>query len=161
MKSCAHGQASSGRTYSRGRSILYGLKPLSYLPRYYIDQPSVVITGTPSAKLAEKIDKDETLRIEEQVKALGPAGIKKKAEALEAAIAEHDRPIPNDILTSFPLPAVESISWIPVESVQEPGRTRERRSNSDKLSRHIESDGSELPFFVQYDHVEVNHSFYE
>ncbi|TFK77013.1 hypothetical protein BDN72DRAFT_830184 [Pluteus cervinus] len=124
------------------------------LKKYYIDQPSVVITGTPSSKLAEKIEKDETLRIEEQVKVLGPDGIKKKGEALEAAKAEHDRPIPTDLLTSFPLPDEGNISWIPVESVQEPGRTRERRSNSDKLSHHIELDGAELPFFVQYDHVE-------
>lgn len=78
---------------------------------------------------------------------------------LEEAKAEHSKPIPTDVLTSFPVPDVKSISWIPVQSVQEPGKGRtvapRFKPSTSALQKHIESDGETLPFFVEYDHVEV------
>lgn len=127
------------------------------LRKYYVDPPSAVIIGKPSAKLAEKIEKDELARTEAQVKALGPEGLKKAAAELETAKAEHDRPIPDGILSKFPVPDVKSIAWIPVGTVQEPGAGRETAkfiSPSPALKKHIDSDGQELPFFVEYDQVE-------
>jgi len=118
-----------------------------------------VIVGKPSASLAEKLEKDEKARIAIQIEKLGPEGLKRAEAELEKAKAEHDRPIPSEILTSFPVPDVKSISWIPVQSVQEPGHGRELPSPSvvnNPLFKHIQSDGQDLPFFVQYDHVEVS-----
>lgn len=126
--------------------------------RYYIDPASVVIIGKPSAALAEKLETVEKARIVKQVEDLGAEGLKKAEAELEAAKAEHDKPIPTDVLTSFPLPDVKSISWIPVQSIQEAGIGRKAHrlsESSPELARHITSDGSPLPFFVQYDHVEV------
>lgn len=128
------------------------------MPRYYIDPHSVVIIGKPSAKLAEKLEKDEKARTAEQVKTLGPEGLKKAAKILDDAKAEHSRTIPTEILTSFPVPDVKSISWIPVQSVQEAGKGRKSVQpdpQSSPLSSFVEKDGQPLPFFVQYDHVEV------
>ena len=105
------------------------------------------------------MERDEKARIAAQVYELGADGLKKAAAELEMAKAEHDRPIPTEILTSFPVPDVKSISWIPVQSVQEPGHGRKIPSFpavKDSLLKHIQSDGQELPFFVQYDHVEVS-----
>jgi hypothetical protein len=127
-------------------------------PRYYVDPPTVVVVGKPSASLADKIEKDELARVEAQVKALGPEGLKKAEAELEAAKAEHERSIPDEVLSAFPVPDVKSISWIPVETVQEPGSGRQRAdfvSESSELKRYIESDGEALPFFVEYDQVEV------
>ncbi|KAG5654101.1 hypothetical protein H0H81_007515 [Sphagnurus paluster] len=126
------------------------------LEKYYIKPPSVVILGKPSASLADKLEKDEKARIAQQVKDLGPEGLKKAEAELEAAKAEHDQPIPTEILTSFPLPDVKSISWISVQSVQEigTGRIPSQLISSPELAKHISNDGSPLPFFVQYDHVE-------
>ncbi|EAU93061.2 cytoplasmic protein [Coprinopsis cinerea okayama7 len=127
------------------------------LQKYYIDPPSVVVVGRPSGTLAEKLEKDEIKRIEEQVARLGPEGLKKAEAELEAAKAEHDRPIPDDILTSFPVPDVKGISWIPVSTLQQPGQGRQPGKyvqQSPELSKHIDSDGQLLPFFVEYDHVE-------
>ena len=88
---------------------------------------------------------------------LGPLGLERAEKELQEAKAQHDRPIPTDILTSFPLPNVKSIVWIPVLSVQEPGLGRPRRFEpvQSALSRYIASDHEALPFFVQYDHVQV------
>ncbi|KAK1232703.1 hypothetical protein PQX77_004179 [Marasmius sp. AFHP31] len=127
------------------------------LQKYYIDPPSVTVTGSPSASLAEQLETEEKKRVEAQVEKLGPEGLKKAEKVLEEAKAEHDTPIPSEILKQFKIPDVKSIAWIPVKSVQQKGKGRESspvaKTNSD-LAKHINADGQELPFFVQYDHVE-------
>ena len=131
--------------------------------RYYVDPPSVVVCGKPSAALADKLEKDEKTRVAEQVEKLGPDGLKKAEAELEAAKAEHGKPIPSDILIDFPVPDVKSISWITVQSVQEPGKGRKVHPSSfssEPLSAHIDADGNPLAFFVEYDHVEVRFLFY-
>ncbi|KAF7436910.1 hypothetical protein PC9H_003744 [Pleurotus ostreatus] len=126
------------------------------LKKYFIDAASIVVCGKPSASLAKKLEKDEKARLATQIKRLGPKGLEEAEKELEAAKAEHDVPIPTEILKSFPVPDVKSIVWIPVQSVQEVGTGRKagRAPSSTELSKHIESDGSPLPFFVQYDHVQ-------
>ncbi|KAF8168013.1 Metalloenzyme, LuxS/M16 peptidase-like protein [Crassisporium funariophilum] len=130
---------------------------LDLLSEFFVQPSSIVIVGQPSANLAEKLEKDEKARVAAQVEQLGSEGLKKAEAQLEAAKAEHGKPIPTDILTSFPVPDVKSISWLPVQSVQEPGKGRKHEyspSTDTPLFKHIESDGQVLPFFVEYDHVE-------
>lgn len=102
--------------------------------------------------MAERLEKDEKARVAAQVKRLGPKGLEAAANLLEKAKAEHDKPIPNDILKAFPVPDVKSISWIPVESVHEKGKVAVAES---RLKQHIEGDGRPLPFFIGFDHVQV------
>ncbi|KIK71096.1 hypothetical protein GYMLUDRAFT_147646 [Collybiopsis luxurians FD-317 M1] len=131
------------------------------LQKYYIDPPSVVVIGRPSAELAEKLEKDEKKRLEKQVKALGPAGLKAAEKELEEAKAEHDRPIPAEVLTRFQIPSVSSISWIPVSSYTQKGKGRAAGpapGAPSELTRVINADGEELPFFLEYDHVEASSS---
>ena len=106
--------------------------------------------------MADKLEKDEKARIAAQVERLGPDGLEKAKVELEAAKAEHGKPVPTEIITSFPVPDVKSISWLSVQSVQEPGVGRKPvQPASSPLSKYIDSDGKSLPFFVEYDHVEV------
>lgn len=133
------------------------------MQRYYVNQASAVIIGQPSANLADKLEKTEKARIAEQIKTLGPEGLKRAEAVLEEAKAEHSKQIPIEMLTSFPVPDVKSISWIPVQSVQEPGKGRSAPyppSVKEPLYEHIQSDGQELPFFVEYDHVTVRVFFF-
>ncbi|KAJ4001026.1 Metalloenzyme, LuxS/M16 peptidase-like protein [Lentinula boryana] len=136
------------------------------LQKYFIDPSSVVVIGRPSAALAEKLEKDEKKRIAAQVKKLGPEGLRAAAKELEEAKAEHAKPIPTEVLTEFKIPTVKSISWIPVQSVQQKGKGRSAApaQTSEDLAKIIASDGAELPFFVQYDHVESDfvsiHAFF-
>ncbi|KAG1833897.1 Metalloenzyme, LuxS/M16 peptidase-like protein [Suillus variegatus] len=129
--------------------------------KYIIDRPYVVVIGKPSATLAEKLEKDEKARLATQRETLGPDGLINAERVLEAAKAEHEKPIPTDVLTSFPVPDVKSISWIP------PGKGRSsavQNSGQSQLSKHIQSDGSPLSMFVQYDHVKSDfvavHAFF-
>lgn len=125
--------------------------------RYFLDQPYTVVVGRPSANLAERLEAVEKARLAAQVEKLGPQGLANAGQELEAAKAEHELPIPTEILTSFPVPDVNSISWIPVKSVQELGKGRSIPSRvlQSDLEKHIESDGEPLSMFVQYDHVKV------
>ncbi|KZS93010.1 hypothetical protein SISNIDRAFT_454956 [Sistotremastrum niveocremeum HHB9708] len=127
------------------------------LRRYFLDSPRVVILGKPSAGLADRLQETEKARIQRQIQDLGPAGLENARKELEKAKTEHDAPIPQDILSQFKVPDVRSISWIPVKSYQNavPSERSAPRviSRSDELAKHIEADGNDLPFFVQFDHV--------
>jgi hypothetical protein len=102
--------------------------------------------------MAERLEKDEKVRIAAQVKKLGPKGLEAAAKLLEEAKAEHDKPIPDELLKAFPVPDVKSISWIPVDSVHEKSKVVVAES---KLRKHLEGDGDSLPFFIGFDHVQV------
>ncbi|THH10161.1 hypothetical protein EW145_g1526 [Phellinidium pouzarii] len=124
---------------------------------YYIDSPSVVLRGKPSSELADKLEKDEKMRIDAQVKALGAVGLVKAKEELDEAKKENDASIPREILENFPVPDVKSISWITVQSAQEGNKIKPPpgdKTNSSKLVDHLNADGFKLPFFVQFDHVQ-------
>lgn len=125
----------------------------SFYSRYYVDPPSIVVRGQPSAAMADKLEKDEKARIAAQVKRLGPEGLKSVAKLLEKAKAEHDKPIPDEVIKAFPVPDVKSISWIPVDSFHEKGKVNAARES--KLRKHIEGDAVSLPFFIGFDHVKV------
>lgn len=91
---------------------------------------------------------------------MGEEGLKKAEQELEQAKKEHDKEIPPSILKGFPVPDVKSIAWIPVQSLQQVGTSPGRKPivtqhKNDAVKKYVESDGPELPFFVQYDHVEV------
>ena len=91
---------------------------------------------------------------------MGEEGLKKAEQELEQAKKEHDKEIPPSILKGFPVPDVKSISWIPVQSMQEAGTVPGRKDavaqpGAESLKKAVESDGLPLPFSVQYDHVKV------
>jgi Zn-dependent M16 (insulinase) family peptidase len=128
--------------------------------RYWINGPSVVVGAKPSAKLQDRLETEEKARVEAQRKALGPEGIAKLEKELNDAKAQHDQPIPEKILTSFPVPDVSSISWIPVQSARNDPFAKEGSANSNgiaapTLQKHLDADPAQLPYFIQYDQVQV------
>ncbi|KAH8114464.1 Metalloenzyme, LuxS/M16 peptidase-like protein [Phellopilus nigrolimitatus] len=127
------------------------------IKRYYIDSPSVVIRGRPSRELKDRLEREENARINARVEKLGPEGLAKAKDELENAKKDNDAPIPETVLTKFPVPDVSSIAWIPVQSVQEGGNVKPTftgGADNSQLSKHINADGSKLPFFVHFDHVQ-------
>ncbi|QRV76246.1 Zinc metalloprotease [Ceratobasidium sp. AG-Ba] len=127
------------------------------LTKYWINGPSVVVGAKPSSQLQDKLETEEKARVELQRKTLGDEGLAKLEKVLNEAKAEHDRPIPEGMLTSFPVPDVSSISWIPVQSARnDPFSKSEVTSDSTgvpPLRKHLDADPVTLPYFVQYDHV--------
>ena len=155
----SNGPISCASTSSRKSAYIRPKSDASIYHRYYVDPPSVVVRGRPSGEMADKLDREEKARIAAQKDHLGPKGLEECEQALEAAKKEHEKDIPTDILKSFPVPDVKSIAWIPVQSVQEKhghkGRAPTAQGDNSQLAKHIEQDGTPLPFFVQFDHVKV------
>jgi len=127
-----------------------------------IDAPYIAVRGKPSAALAEKLEKDERARLDAQIAKLGPEGLARLQKELDNAKAENDAPIPEKVLTDFPVPEVCSISWITVQSAKNvPGTAEVEKAqvgvlaSSTELARHLKADKTKLPLTVYYDHVTV------
>ena len=94
---------------------------------------------------------------------LGPEGLSKLRRIVGDAKAENDTPIPEDLFGES-VADLNTISWVPVQTVQE-GRkllpTTNRVVEDIQLKEYIASDGSELPFFVQFDNIQVSDQIQE
>ncbi|KAK0536901.1 hypothetical protein OC835_000659 [Tilletia horrida] len=133
------------------------------LRRYLIENPRLVVVGKPSAALAKKLKADTRTRVEERKQKLGPDGLKKLKEELEAAQKQNDKDIPPEMLSGFPVPDPATIQWIPVGTGKnDPLRTgavskRTHESQLDtKVQAHLDTDKEILPFYCQFDHVSSN-----
>lgn len=121
---------------------------LEIFDKYFVsNQQSVFIQCTPSIEEQQKLAKDEKERVERQIETLTPQGLLEKKELLEKAIAHNERPPPPEMLTSVPIPGVESIKFHSIE-----------RFNSDSESKE-KIDLSNTPVFTYFDNLESNFVF--
>ena len=81
---------------------------------YFPIRPMAVVHGTPSAAMSKEISDGEKEREAQQAKDLGEEGLKALAKTLETAMEENEHPIPEDILTSLPVPDIEKVPSIPL-----------------------------------------------
>lgn len=90
--------------------------------------------------------------MEAQRQSLGEAKLKQLDEAMKKAHAENEKPIPDAIFATFPVPSTKSIAFIPVESAQNPPQAT---VTSGKLAEFLKKDGaqSQVPYFIQFDQV--------
>jgi Zn-dependent M16 (insulinase) family peptidase len=129
-----------------------------------VDNNPVVVRAKPSAALQSTLETTEKDRVAARLEKLGPSGLEQVKKTLQEAKADNEKPIPDAILTGFPVPHVESISWIPVQTAKTlPGRSTvpvvgqgSTAGSNQELEQHLAKDAVELPFFVQYDHVKVS-----
>ncbi|KAL7480138.1 hypothetical protein ACHAW6_005844 [Cyclotella cf. meneghiniana] len=86
----------------------------SLIKQYVLDRPMAVVLGKPSAALANELSQKEKEREAQQAQQLGEDGLKNLADILEAAISKNEQPIPDEILTSLPVPDLERVPSIPL-----------------------------------------------
>ncbi|CAJ0833857.1 4671_t:CDS:10, partial [Entrophospora sp. SA101] len=121
---------------------------IELLKKYYLDNPSIILLGKPSAKFAEKLSKDEEERVEKQRKDLGPENLKKLKEKLEEAKRKNDVPVPKEVMEKIPTPNVDNISFIKVLT----GRNKPYGKFNNTVQSHLDKDNSvDLPYFTQFD----------
>ncbi|KAI1006245.1 Uncharacterized protein K3495_g1977 [Podosphaera aphanis] len=127
----------------------------AFLKKWISDAPRISLLGTPSKEMADMIKSNEKARIETRKKDLGPEGLASLAEKLKAAIAKNDLEIPTSILEQFPVPGVASIHFI--ESITaRSGLAKKLGKPSNYIQRLIDQEPSELPLFIQFEHVPTN-----
>ncbi|BGP52658.1 hypothetical protein JCM8202_004813 [Rhodotorula sphaerocarpa] len=122
------------------------------LRKFFVDAPALTVVGKPSSSLADKIKEDAVALIERNKQINGPEGLEKLQKEIEEAQAKNDVPVPNEIIRQFPIPDVDGIEWIKVETARSAGVAKDD-SLQNQVQAHVDADGSELPLFVQFDHI--------
>lgn len=123
------------------------------LDKFYASAPSITTIGKPSAKMAKDIEESEKARVAEQREKLGEAGLKAAQAELDAAKEESDRPIPPEVLTSFPIVNPKDITWVPVETALNPAPGDKVQADNARVQAHVDADGPALPFQVYFSSV--------
>ncbi|GAA5862487.1 hypothetical protein JCM1840_004199 [Sporobolomyces johnsonii] len=127
---------------------------LDLLDTWFVERHSVTLVGVPSPSLAEKQSADEAARVEANRKKYGPSGLAKLGADLAAAEKANNYPPPASLVERFKIPDINKIAWIEVETARSNGVGRGKETFSGRVQRHINRDGPDLPFFVQFDHFE-------
>ncbi|KAK4688517.1 presequence protease, partial [Tremellales sp. Uapishka_1] len=126
---------------------------ITLLDTYFVSPPSITAIGKPSAVLANKIEKDEKERVSAQKDSLGEEGLKRLEAKLAAAKKESDRPIPEEMLTEFPITDPSSITWVPVETAVNQVQGQHVASDDGQVQAHLDQDGKPLPYMAHFAHV--------
>ncbi|KAE9963138.1 hypothetical protein BLS_009605 [Venturia inaequalis] len=124
-----------------------------FLSKYLADNKYVSILGVPSAKMSAKLKVDETARVKAQQDKLGKKGLEDLALKLDMAKKLNDRPIPPEILDSFPVPSTDSIHFIPSTTARS-GLAKQMGELDNNIQSIIDKDNSSnLPLFIHFEHV--------
>lgn len=127
-----------------------------FIKKYVSNAHHISILGKPSAKLAQQVKDQEALRIKEQVEKLGPEGLKRCTDQLDAAKAENDREIPHEDLAKFQVPSTDSIHFVNTPSARVgPARDIGPRPDS-RYQPIIEKDTHHMPLFMDFEHISSN-----
>ncbi|KAK1127835.1 hypothetical protein K0M31_003327 [Melipona bicolor] len=118
---------------------------LNLLKTYFLDSPSVLIKGIPSLEKRHELTEKEKNRVVKQIENLGKDGLQQKEKELQEAIAKNDIPVPDEILSSVPIPSTHLINFHYIKSY-----------TTETNKQHSRFDISKLPFYTYLDHVNTN-----
>lgn len=127
----------------------------AYLKKWLVDAHHVSILGKPSMALATKLKDAEEARVAKRKEELGPEGLKKLAEELEAAKLKNDVKIPPSVIDQWPVPGTGSIHFIE-SSTARSGKARTVGLGSNAAQKAIDSAKPGLPLFIQFEDVPSN-----
>jgi Zn-dependent M16 (insulinase) family peptidase len=107
--------------------------------------------------VAERLEKETQERVAANRERFGEEGLKRLQQALDEAQKKNDVDIPPGFINLFKVPAVESIRWIDVQTARAKSRvaTSLPAPPTKELQDHIDRDGAELPYFLQFDRESV------
>ncbi|GAA5994146.1 hypothetical protein JCM5350_000581 [Sporobolomyces pararoseus] len=126
------------------------------LKEFLVERHSITLVGTPSAQLAEQEAHEGDARVKENIRKFGRAGLAQLDKALKQAEKKNLHPAPASLLEEFPVPDFKEIEWLPVGIARSNGIAQGRRHFTGETQDFINSDRSELPFFVQFEDVDSN-----
>lgn len=124
----------------------------SLIDTWIVKPPHVSLLGKPSAALAQRIKIQEFARIEAQQARLGEAGLEEKAEKLEKAEAENNRPIPLEMIERFEIPSVSSINFFET-TIARSGVAKKLGVADNEIQKIIDQDEGGLPLFIHYQSI--------
>lgn len=126
-----------------------------FIKQWISEAPHVSILGVPSSKIAAKLKADEENRVNKRKNELGDEGLKHLADKLEKAKSENDKDIPRDELAHFKVPGTESIHFVETKTARSGSALKAGRPQN-KLQDRIDTDGTDLPLFIHFEHIQSN-----
>ena len=125
-----------------------------WLRTWFLETSHVTVLGKPSASLSKRLISDEKARVESRKAMLGQQGLEDLKDRLASAKKENGKEIPKELLTRFPIPSTESIHFIKTTTARS-GAARGSEPVDNPIQRLIDQD-TNLPLFVQFEHIESN-----
>ena len=125
------------------------------LREWMAEAPHITILGRPSAEMSRKLKSEEKDRVAAQKKRLGEDGLKKLEEKLAQAKAENDKEIPKQMLERFHVPDTKSIHFHNTITARS-GAARKIGHLENTIQHLIDRDNTDLPLFIQFEHVQTN-----
>ena len=117
--------------------------------RYLLGKPCVTTQGIPSRAEMEAMAAAEQQRIEKQRQQLGPDGMANKARDLAQALEQHDQLPSVDLITSVPIPNINSVTYHPINRFC-------NRDHTSNCSSPKNFDLNQISLRFQLDHVKTN-----
>ena len=154
------------------------VKDVSYwqdlLKKYILNREMAAVYGVPSAQKSEEIQKGDEKRERQQALCLGPEKLDDLSKVLEKAMEENEKDIPEDVLSSLPIPDLEKVKAIPLFNVRlspsadsaelavVPESVRGfEQEETDKIVEALKdgASSSSAPFFGDLTHIDSAFSF--
>ncbi|XP_011145031.2 uncharacterized protein C05D11.1 [Harpegnathos saltator] len=118
---------------------------INLLKKYFVDTPMIIVKGIPSIEKQRTLTQEEEQRTAKQIEKLGTDGLERKELELLKAIEENERPVPDELLESVPIPGTDTINFHHIKSY-----------TTETPEQHSRLDVTKLPFFTYLDHVNTN-----
>lgn len=115
------------------------------LTKYFVSAPMVTVKGVPSIEEQQKMSEAEEKRVKKQIETLGKEGLLAKEKLLQEAIEYNNRPAPDEVLRSVPIPGTETIQ-----------HHKLLRCTTDTASECPQFNLKKVPIYTQLDHVNTN-----
>lgn len=116
---------------------------LAVIKKYLVTNEVISIQGIPSTDEHKLMAETEAKRIEDQCECLGEEGLAARQKILDSAIEFNERPAPDELLVSVPIPSVKSITYHPI-----------CRYSSIEAGDRIDLTNTSL--FTYFDHIQTN-----
>lgn len=124
----------------------------SFIKKWIADAHHISLLGKPSVALADKIKSEEVERIKAQREKLGEAGLEEKANKLEKAKAENDKPIPVEMMEKLKVPSTSSIHFFETTTARS-GLAKKLGIMDNKIQQIIDKDENGLPLFIHFESI--------
>ncbi|TDZ40042.1 Uncharacterized protein C8035_v004911 [Colletotrichum spinosum] len=127
-----------------------------FLRKWISDAPHVSILAKPSNEVAKKQEAEEEARLAKRKAELGPEGLAKLKERLDAAKAKNDEPIPAAVIDQWSVPGTDSIHFIESETAR--AGLAKSLGLPDNSAQHIINSAKQGkdPLFIQFESVPSN-----
>ncbi|GAA5830688.1 hypothetical protein JCM5353_004086 [Sporobolomyces roseus] len=123
------------------------------MKEYLLERHFITLIGTPTPELVKEHSEKDAARLARTVRKFGPEGLARLERDLERAEKTNDHPPPPSFVEGYPVPDFKKLEWLKVDTGRSNGVGGGRGKFTGKVQRIINSDGPDLPFFVQFDHI--------